>query len=311
MQMRTRTLPVLVALAATLVTTGGWSSPAAADGEDVLVIATSYDVYNEDVADGLRATGRFASVTVNKPVADCNDATADPIDASTLEGIESVLVFADCPFQEAAEPVGDLLADFVDDGGTVVVTPFALIPEWGGGLDGRWADERYSALQPVSDAPTLTASRVAAAEASSDMVPLLPEHSLLAGVSSFSGGTYGHRANVKPAPDATLVAEWYDGRPFLAQHHRGIGTVVGANFYPVSSNVHPDFWDADTDGWTILANALSARVPQPQPAPTPTPAEPRPAAAPDPARPAPAPNRPAPAPAPTAKPVVAAPSFTG
>jgi hypothetical protein len=96
---------------------------------------------------------------------------------------------------------------------------------------------------------------------------VVPGSPLLAGVESFNGGESSYRNTVDVAPTATLIANWDDEftTPFLAVSSAKAGVVVGLNFYPPSSDIREDFWDASTDGWTLLANALGAGVTPPPP----------------------------------------------
>lgn len=290
--MRLRPLAVTLA-AALLLGSLGLTSPAVADGEDVLVITAADPDYGDDVVAGLQATGRFASVTINEPVTSCGGA-GDPLDASTLAGIESVLLFADCDFAPMTDTIGDLLADFVDGGGTVTIAVFALYCPDNGGLGGRWASGGYDALVPD---PTC------AGQLDDDgplgIVPVVADDPLLAGVTDFDGGSSSYRNVVTLATGATLVATWddVDDTPFLARLDKGAGTVVSANFFPPSSAARDDFWNVDSDGWTVLANALAANQPEPEPSTTVPTTVPTTVTT---------PRSPA-----AAQPVVAAPTFTG
>ena len=65
-------------------------------------------------------------------------------------------------------------------------------------------------------------------------------------------------------PEATLVADWTDGTPFMAvKELPGMGRRVDLNFYPPSSDIRSDFWDVGTDGDVLLANAVTWAVPEP------------------------------------------------
>ena len=84
------------------------------------------------------------------------------------------------------------------------------------------------------------------------LVADLPGSSLLAGVSSFNGGSFSYRnPGATLTSGATLVAHWDDGVPLIAFK----GGVVGLNFYPPSSDARPGFWDATTDGARLMTNA--------------------------------------------------------
>lgn len=82
-----------------------------------------------------------------------------------------------------------------------------------------------------------------------------PSHPLMAGVTSFAGGTASYRPTVTAlTAGSTSIAEWSDGRVLVAtgaQPNR-----VDLGFYPPSSLCRSDFWDVATDGDLLLANAL-------------------------------------------------------
>ena len=84
----------------------------------------------------------------------------------------------------------------------------------------------------------------------------LPGNPLLAGVSSFDGGSSSFRNPTGLAAGATQVAHWSDGTPLVAFK----GRVVGLNFFPPSSDVRSDFWKSSTDGVRLMTNALGATL---------------------------------------------------
>ncbi|MFT4628635.1 MAG: hypothetical protein ACI8PZ_007331, partial [Myxococcota bacterium] len=113
---------------------------------------------------------------------------------------------------------------------------------------GRFLDEGYRAINAGTQASGALLS----------LVPVEPGHPLLAGVSVFDGGSASYHGNdALPAPTATLVANWSDGDALVAEHvPSGAGTVVALNFYPPSSDIRADFWNAGTNGVQLMVNAL-------------------------------------------------------
>lgn len=259
------------------------TEPAGAAGENVLVVASADPTYVADVVAGLTGTGVFASVTS----LDLDCGGTDTIDETSLVGIDSVLVMADCGWPDA-DALGDLMADFVDGGGHVVETTFTLYcATSGSGLGGRWAADGYGALQGNLACDQLDG------DGPLGLTPVIADSPLLAGVDDFSGGDSSYRNTVDVAADATLVATWDDpdSTPLLAAKTVGTASVVGLNFYPPSTGIRADFWDATTDGWTLLANALEGAAIAPVEPPVVPPVEPPVA--------------------PPVVPVVAPPNFTG
>ena len=163
-----------------------------------------------------------------------------------LKAYRSVLVFSDDYFYDSVE-LGDLLADYVDEGGGVVLNTFAFNPSDELGIDGRIVTDGYL--------PFIQGDQTDDYSLYMDMD--LPSHPILEGVSYFYGGSSSYHEYVSLNTDATLVASWDDGTPLIAIKELDYGRVVGLNFYPVSSYEREDFYDEYSDGPFILGNALA------------------------------------------------------
>jgi hypothetical protein len=85
----------------------------------------------------------------------------------------------------------------------------------------------------------------------------VPDCPLLAGVSKLDGGFSSYNATGGLNIYAIDVADWSNGTPLVAYRNIGGGMVVGLNLYPPSSSVRSDFWHAETDGGTLMANAMA------------------------------------------------------
>lgn len=200
---------------------------------DVGIYGANDQTWNEEVRDKIAAEagGSLGAVAFH-------DAQSATPTLGELLAYTAVLVYSDDDFLDATA-FGDVLADYVDAGGTVVFATFVynINP-----IGGRIVTGDYMPLTlGAQDSPGgLT------------LVPVLPGHPLLAGVTSLNGGTSSYHNIVTPTAGATLVANWSNGRPLIAVK----GSVVGLNFYPPSSDSRVDFWDATTDGARIMANAL-------------------------------------------------------
>ena len=190
-----------------------------------------------DVREKLIDTGYFAQVDV------FNVANETPTLAE-LQAYAAVLVYSGTGFSNAAT-LGDNLADYVDSGGGVVTAVFAnaSIP-----IGGRFDTDNYWAIAPSgqqSGTPTYLGAIWA------------PGHPILAGVSTFSGGSNSWRPTTTSIQSgATRVADWTDGTPLVATKKYGTARRVDLGFYPPSSDARSDFWDSGTDGALLMANAL-------------------------------------------------------
>jgi len=155
---------------------------------------------------------------------------------STLLNYDSVLVWSNSPFNDAVA-LGDVLADYVDLGGGVVLATFV----WYGptfDLEGRVMTD-YSPFQQAGGSLYTTA----------DLDWYNSTHPIMNGVSAIS--EY-YRDNVVLTTNAELVANWSDGYPFVAVK----GSVVGITLFPP-----PLQWTGDVP--TLIHNALVWTVPQP------------------------------------------------
>lgn len=220
---------------------------AAAAPPGVLLVNASG--YVSDVQAKLTATGRFGAV-------DLFDASSATPTLAQLQAYGSVLVFSDGGFSNRIA-LGDVLADYVDGGGHLAVAVFALYcstqPQ---GIGGRLSSGGYL---PFDTSPCTQTSGTPLT-----LVADQPADPLLAGVSSFDGGSSSYHNNVTLVPGATQVAHWSNNVPLVAFKQAASGAdVVGLNFYPPSSSIRSDFWTASTDGAKLLANALvvADRVP--------------------------------------------------
>jgi hypothetical protein len=250
----------VIALAAGFAVVAG-APPAHAAGPNVLLIEAVGSDYVANITAGLTATGQVGTVTDF-------DAAAGTPTAADFAGIDVAYVISDNSWADSAA-LGDAIADFVDGGGRVVESTFSLYcPDDSLGVSGRWVTDGYGAMvNPTPDC-----------DQRDDDGPLGftavdPTSPLLAGVTSFNGGSSSYRNDAQLASGAVLVANWDDSfpTPFEAYTDAHAGCVVAVNFYPPSSDARSDFWDATTDGWVLQANALNFDCGATPPPPTTTP----------------------------------------
>lgn len=202
----------------------------------VLVVASPGNPsWIDDVEAKLDGTGMVA--------ADTFLSSAGTPTLATLQGYDAVLVFTDAgPADPTA--LGDVLAQYIDEGGAVVDATFTANVSITGGFT---AYEVYSAAGQTATPAMLGAINV-------------PGDPLVDGVTSFDGGTSSFRnSGGVIAAGAVVVAEWDDGEPLIIRNEN-VGPSnarrVFLNFYPPSFDARDDFWVTATDGATIMANAL-------------------------------------------------------
>ncbi|HEX5218762.1 MAG TPA: M36 family metallopeptidase [Verrucomicrobiae bacterium] len=205
--------------------------------------APSTDVWNNDVALRISTAGNFSQVDPFLAKAGYPVPTL-----SQLQQYAAVLVFSDTSFNDNIA-LGDVLADYVDSGGGVVLATFGFYSSGGSAIQGRIKTGNYLPFTTgsASSGSTLT------------LVPDAPGHPLLDGVTVFNGGSSSfHNSSIGIANGATLVAHWSNGQPLVGANQFGNGRVVGLNFYPPSSGTgRTDFWQTNTHGGQLLANALA------------------------------------------------------
>jgi hypothetical protein len=153
--------------------------------------------------------------------------------------------------------MGNVLADYEDGGGVVVVGDAAWYNFGQWYLEGRWMFDGYSpfglTIQNLYDYNTACI--------------VDKSHPLMAGVDDLSAG---NRNGVTLASEATAVAIWTDGPPAVAFKTNNGRTAVGINA-PLGN--YPGFSD---DWGRVIVNAgrwllNCGPLPTPTPAPTPTP----------------------------------------
>jgi hypothetical protein len=208
---------------------------------DVAILGAPGDYYwFYDITYELDTTGHFDVVDIYD-MESYMDLTL-----SDLEAYRAVLVFSDDYFYDSAG-LGDLLADYVDYGGGVVLATFAFNPSDELGIDGRILTDGYL--------PFTQGDQTDYYGMYMEMDD--PSHPILDGVSYFYGGSSSYHEYVSLDNGATLVASWDDGTPLIAVTEFDYGRVVGVNFYPVSSYEREDFYDEYSDGPYILGNSLA------------------------------------------------------
>lgn len=139
---------------------------------------------------------------------------------------------------------GDVMADYVDAGGGVVVTVFGN--SWYK-LGGRWATGGYELFAGGIGWTTGQANLGIVHD---------PHHPVMSGVDTFNGGPGSFRPTTTLlANGVTLVAEWSDGKVLVAEGANPSRIDLG--MFPASSACHWYFWRQDSDGDLLMANSLA------------------------------------------------------
>lgn len=225
-----------------------------AHAQDVAIYGAVTDPNQSlDIQQLLFCTQEFSKV-------DIVDAAAATPTLADLQQYFAVLVYSETtvPFED---PVGfgDVLADYVDAGGGVVIAGGALDLVNSTAIAGRFRDEQYIPLD-------LTSGFGVQADPQLTFTRLDFEEWAVYGFNNFAGNQNLHIDGLRAIVGADTVAQWVrpdDSREPLVTILEPMGTganvpgrVVALNFYPASSNVSPEFWDAGTDGDRALSQGL-------------------------------------------------------
>ncbi|MDX2147802.1 MAG: hypothetical protein SFZ23_09800 [Planctomycetota bacterium] len=204
--------------------------------------ASTTDVRFTDVRQKLEATGLLCG-----GVGVFNASQGTPTLAE-LSQYGAVLVWSNVDFLDELS-LGNALADYVDRGGGVVVALFAnTSTDPDRSIKGRWESENYHIVPP--------AFGNASGNASLGNV-LIPNHPIMSGVQSVTGGTQMLRPTTREVTaHGVKVALWDDGSTLVAISSR-FRSRVDLGLYPPSNVVVPGYWSPSSDVARLMANALN------------------------------------------------------
>jgi len=207
----------------------------------VLLAAADHPPNIADVQAKILSTGTVGPVDVF----DARDATPT---LEFLQRYDAVMTWTN-PSYNNSTAMGNVLADYVDAGGGVVSAVFAnteASPAYR--LGGRWLSGGYEIIPGgfgtiFGPATTLGGGSI-------------PGHPIMGGVASFNGNSFSSRPFVTTLnPGGLKVAQWSDGKTLVAVSTKMYNR-ADLGFYPVSSAINVNNWDASTDGAKLMANAL-------------------------------------------------------
>ncbi len=234
----------LFALGGALLSLAQPGAAAAGGPPDVAIVAaamsSSTSAWFTDPQSRLIASGYFGAVDI------INASTTTPTLAE-LQAYDAVITWSNVNYQNATA-LGDVLADYVDAGGGVVVAVFAnTSTSTARFLQGRWLSGGYEIV--VSQGGSQTGSATLG-------TVHVPGHPLMTNVNTFDGGTSSFRpVTTARTPGSVLIASWSDGKPLVATHGTHARR-VDLGFYPPSNAASSSFWVGTTDGGALLSNAL-------------------------------------------------------
>lgn len=207
-------------------------------GLGVAVLGAEPNVaWRTDVKDKLIGTGLMVD-----DISVINSEGGSTPTLAELRNYFAVLVYSDGNFLDS-NTLGDNLAAYVDGGDGVVLDVFTGSVRVGG----NWNTGDYDAIGfgSVSLNSTLTLGTV-----------FHPEHPVMAGVSSFNGGTSSYHNTGAPTANTIVIANWSNGQPLVIEKLGKNGKIIFLNFFPPSSDVRGDLWVSSTDGALLMSNAL-------------------------------------------------------
>ena len=211
----------------------GSALPAA--GVRVLVIAA--DSHKPDVQSKLLGVDAFTAV-------DVFDAASSTPALSGLQDYAAVLVWNTNSSFASAAGLGDVLAQYFDGGGGVVVASWANCNSYLRGRFGAVANG-YMLINGTAACESPADSLGAVLEAQSP---------LMTGVTALSAQK-AYRSTGAVINGGQVVAQWAsNGRPLVVRGTRANRPLVALNVYPPSSSGYRTFWTGD--GAELLRNAL-------------------------------------------------------
>lgn len=166
-----------------------------------------------------------------------------------LQAFDVVLVFTNSTPQNNVL-LGDVLADYVDGGGGVVLAMFAMRASLATRtIEGRFLNDNYYCI-------TRTVGTTTTGSATLGTV-YVPSSPILNGVDSFSGGSQSFRSPAGPTPNTTRIADWSTGQILIAERNDLSGGRIDLGFFPVSEAAAAGSWLPGSGGEQLLRNAVA------------------------------------------------------
>ncbi|MFM8327693.1 MAG: hypothetical protein ACKN9U_22765 [Pirellulaceae bacterium] len=221
-----RLTPLLLAIALSLGSTGKVYAAI------VSLVLHSDGASGASTVSSLIATGQFSSVQSH------NINSSGLPSLATLSGYDSILVYTSFA---PSNPVGlgNLLADYVDGGGHVVLGGYGFSTPWS--VSGRIMSTGYSPFIPGAKGPGGTS-----------LLPVAVADPMLQSI-NLSAVQYGNAAtNAKPTLDTGAIVIAVDNLGVYRLARSGSRAVVGLNFFPRGGNFNGN----NGEFYRLVANAM-------------------------------------------------------
>ncbi|EGC38994.1 hypothetical protein DICPUDRAFT_45484 [Dictyostelium purpureum] len=171
------------------------------------------------------------------------------VSQSNLFQYDAILFFSYCGFRQ--KTVGNILADYVDNGGGIVLAAYSNCGK-GNRLEGRWLEEEYN---PFNDGVTQRVFQLKLGKR------YFENHPILENVKDLQGGLHSSHSDSSESKYAIKIADWDNDRPLIVELQTKASPIVGLNFYPPSNEFDRTSWDSKTDGIEIVYNSLKYVTP--------------------------------------------------
>jgi hypothetical protein len=158
----------------------------------------------------------------------------------TVANYDVVFIFTDGSFNNST--IGTNLNNYVTAGGGLVICVFAVASVQLNGFT-------------YTNCPIVYANNQSMA--STSLGTYTAADPLMRGVTSFNPGSARFGAGGLTAQSgATVVAQYNDNNLLVVKKTIGSARTVALNFFPPSSTVRSDFWNASTNGGQLMVNAI-------------------------------------------------------
>jgi hypothetical protein len=165
-----------------------------------------------------------------------------------LQAFDAVLVFTNSTPQNSIT-LGDNLAGYVDGGGGVVLTMFAIRASSAARtVQGRFLTDNYYCIEQSVGSSTTGNATLGTI--------YLPASPLVENVNTFDGGTSSFRSPAPLNPNAIRIADWSTGQILIAERTDLGGGRVDLGFFAVSQLASSSSWLITTDGAAMLRNSV-------------------------------------------------------
>jgi len=188
--------------------------------------------WNRDVQDKLMSTNLFGVVDVIPVTTPITAQTPIP-SLDHLKQYDGILLYSGSGFGTAAEAdaLGDRIADYLDAGGKVL--DMVGTNDQASPLGGRFRTSEYALMMP---GPTFSGTP--------HRLGSFQNVRLVATLQSFEGGSSSFFTDGALTPQANAVAVWDNDVPLMILQAAPMHNRAMLNFFPVSSDVRADLWDA-------------------------------------------------------------------